>query len=79
LSEKQDSGWQLLIDGKVIQSIGKAWNNQFKVTGGQAILVHESSRRRAALGVEFLAICTLMIMCLPAGRRWIDKPDEEVA
>ena len=79
LSEKQDSGWQLLIDGKVIQSIGKAWNNQFKVTSGQAILVHESSRRRAALGVEFLAICTLMIMCLPAGRRWIDKPDEEVA
>jgi hypothetical protein len=58
----------------------ESWNPTFRVAhGGELRLVHDSSYRRLALALQFLTLIGLLVMCLPGGRRWIDRPDEEVA
>ena len=81
LSEKVDSKWSLLLDGEILKpEKSDNWSPSYQINhAGELRLVHDSSFRRLALGLEFLTLIGLLIMCLPGGRRWIDRPDEEVS
>ncbi len=81
LSEKVDPKWSVLIDQEILKPVhSESWNPTFRVAhGGELRLVHDSSYRRLALALQFLTLIGLLVMCLPGGRRWIDRPDDEVA
>ena len=81
LSEKVDPKWSVLIDQEILKPVhSESWNPTFRVAhGGELRLVHDSSYHRLALALQFLTLIGLLVMCLPGGRRWIDRPDDEVA
>ncbi|PHX75922.1 MAG: hypothetical protein CK545_02635 [Actinobacteria bacterium] len=81
LSEKLDPKWSVLLDEEILKPVKSgSWNPTYRISqAGELRLIHDSSFRRLALGLQFLTLIALLIMCLPGGRRWVDRPDEEVS
>ena len=81
LSEKVDAKWSVLLDEEILKPVESgSWNPTYSISqAGELRLIHDSSLRRLALGLQFLSLIALLIMCLPGGRRWVDRPDEEVS
>lgn len=80
VTEKADSGWTLLLDGKKVRrTTGSDGLPHFAITGpGHVLVVHESALHRALLSVQFLTLLIVVVMALPAGRRRKDVPIEEL-
>jgi len=81
LAEKYDSGWHMLFDGtplKLEQSnIGLP---TFAVSdAGTITLLHDGTKRRALVSIEFISLLTVIVLALPAGRRRREIDIEELA
>lgn len=80
LGEKYDSGWQLLLNGHSVP-ITQNPNGvpQFMVNeAGTINLRHDGTRRRALVSLELIALLTVIVLSLPAGRRRSEVPLEEL-
>jgi len=81
LAEKYDNSWKLLLNGRVV-NISK---NQFGQPAfvidkpGELSLVHDGTTRRGWVSLQLIAILTLIVLALPAGRRRKEVPVEELA
>jgi len=80
LGEKSDNGWHVLLNGKPV----KMSNNinevpQFVLSEpGTINLTHDGTRRRAFVSLELIALLTVIVLSLPAGRRRSEVPIEEL-
>ena len=81
LAEKFDSGWKLLVNGNQVgiqeSDIGLPF---FEVNEtGPMTLLHDGTRHRALISAQLIALLTVIILSLPAGRRRREVPLEELA
>ena len=81
LAEKFDTGWKLIVNGnqmKLKQSqLGLPY---FEVTEtGPLILLHDGTKHRALISAQLIALLTVIVLSLPAGRRRREVPLEELA
>jgi len=80
LGEKSDSGWHLLLNGaSVPMSNNINGVPQFVLSEpGTITLTHDGTRRRALVSLELIALLTVIVLSLPAGRRRSEVPIEEL-
>ena len=80
LGEKSDSGWKLLLNGQptaMSQNVNGV--PQFLLsTAGTINLIHDGTKRRAVVSLELIALLTVIVLSLPAGRRRSEVPIEEL-
>jgi hypothetical protein len=81
LAEKYDSGWKALLNGKKLELKKSPIGLPFFVApeGGTLNIVHDGTKRRALLSIEFITVLTVIVLSLPAGRRRREVPIEELA
>jgi hypothetical protein len=81
IADRGDPGWRAFEDGvSLTRSYAYGWATSFAVTKpGSVVIVHDSTKRRTGIALQFLALLSLLVYILPGGRRKIDRPDEEVA
>jgi GT2 family glycosyltransferase len=81
IADRGDPGWRAIENGvQLTRSYAYGWATSFGVTKpGQVMIVHDSTKRRTGISLQFLAVLALLVFILPGGRRKIDRPDEEVA
>jgi hypothetical protein len=81
IADRGDPGWRAFENGvQLTRSYAYGWATSFGVTKpGKVMIVHDSTKRRTGISLQFLAILALLVFILPGGRRKIDRPDEEVA
>ena len=80
LGEKFDSGWKLLLNGQPTE-ISQNVNGvpQFVLSQtGTINLRHDGTKRRAVVSLELIALLTVIVLSLPAGRRRSEVPIEEL-
>jgi hypothetical protein len=80
LGEKSDSGWKLLLNGQPVE-MSQNVNGvpQFVLSEpGTINLLHDGVKRRALVSLELIALLTVIVLSLPAGRRRSDVPIEEL-
>lgn len=81
LAEKYDSRWRLIFNGISIP-LQKSVSGlpQFSVPGpGDISISHDGTVRRGLLSIQLLALLTVVVLALPAGRRRREVPIEEMA
>ena len=70
LAEKYDGNWRILINGKSIpltkSSIGEP--TFVAQETGKLYLEHDGTKRRALISLEAIALLTVLVLALPAGR-----------
>ncbi len=81
LAEKFDPGWKLILNGNQVKLRQSAIGlPSFQVAEtGPLILLHDGTKHRALLSVELIALLTIIVLSLPAGRRRREVPVEELA
>ena len=81
LAEKFDPGWKLIINGNQVESTQSALGlPSFEVLEtGPIIILHDGTKHRALISVELIALLTIIVLSLPAGRRRREVPVEELA
>ncbi|HUW78017.1 MAG TPA: glycosyltransferase family 2 protein [Candidatus Nanopelagicaceae bacterium] len=81
IADRNDPGWRALEDGvQLTRSYAYGWATAFGVTKpGRVLIVHDSTKRRAGISLQFLFVLGLLIFILPSGRKKRDRPDQEVA
>ncbi len=81
IADRGDPGWRAIQHGtQLLRSYAYGWATSFGVTKpGDVFIVHDSTRRRTGVSLQFLAWLAVLIFIAPGGRRRIDRPDEEVA
>lgn len=81
LAEKFDTGWKLLVNGNQV----KVSESQFGLPifevkeAGQITLLHDGTKHRALISAQLIALLTVIVLSLPAGRRRREVPVEELA
>jgi hypothetical protein len=80
LGEKSDNGWHVLLNGKPVKMSNNANGvPQFVLSEpGTLNLTHDGTRRRAFVSLELIALLTVIVLSLPAGRRRSEVPIEEL-
>ncbi|OIQ71554.1 hypothetical protein GALL_468280 [mine drainage metagenome] len=81
IADRGDPGWRAFENGvQLTRSYAYGWATSFGVTKpGSVLIVHDSTKRRTGISLQFLAALALLVFILPGGRRKIDRTDEEVA
>lgn len=81
IADRGDPGWRAFENGvQLTRSYAYGWATSFGITKpGNVLIVHDSTRRRTGISLQFLAMLGLLVFILPGGRRKIDRSDEEVA
>lgn len=81
IADRGDPGWLALENGvQLTRAYAYGWATSFGVTKpGNVLIMHDSTKRRTGVAVQFLALLGVLVFILPSGRRKIDRPDEEVA
>ncbi len=81
LAEKYDSGWKDLLNGKKLDLKKSPVGLPFfqAPQAGTLNIVHDGTKRRALLSIEFITLLTVIVLSLPAGRRRREVPIEELA
>jgi GT2 family glycosyltransferase len=80
LGEKFDSGWKLLLNGQptvISQNVNGVPQFLLNQTG-TINLLHDGTKRRAVVSLELIALLTVIVLSLPAGRRRSEVPIEEL-
>ena len=80
LAEKFDKSWQLLLNGKVMALEQHPFGiPMFKISEpGEISLTHDGTSRRAWISVQLIALLTVIVLALPAGRKRREMPLEEL-
>ncbi len=81
IAEKFNLGWKLIINGNQLEPTQSALGlPSFEVAEtGPVILLHDGTKHRALISVELIALLTIIVLSLPAGRRRREVPVEELA
>ena len=81
LAEKFDSGWKLIINGNQVKLSESAIGlPTFEVNEtGPITLLHDGTKHRALISAQLIALLTVIVLSLPAGRRRREVPLEELA
>ncbi len=81
LAEKFDTGWKLLVNGNQVKvSESQLGLPIFEVKeAGQITLLHDGTKHRALISAQLIALLTVIVLSLPAGRRRREVPVEELA
>jgi len=81
VTEKFDSRWKLLLNGRAIDSQETdSGVLRFVIPeAGDFIIYHDGTARRGWVSLQFLAISTLVVLALPARRRRSEMKPEELA
>ena len=81
LAEKFNTGWKLIVNGNQIELRESAIGlPTFEVVEpGPFTLLHDGTKRRALISLQLLALLTVIVLSLPAGRRRREVPIEELA
>ena len=81
LTENYSQGWQALANGvRLERSQNEFGLPQFKVfNGGEVVFLHDGTSRRAWLSLFLVALVTVIVMSLPAGRKRRELSDSEVS
>lgn len=81
IADRGDPGWRAIENGvQLTRSYAYGWATSFGVTKpGKVLIVHDSTKRRTGVSLQFLALLGLLVFILPGGRRKIDRSDEEVS
>ena len=81
LAEKFDDGWKLIVNGNQIKVQESAIGlPTFEVSdSGPFTLLHDGTKRRALISIQLLALLSVIVLSLPAGRRRREVPIEELA
>ena len=81
LAEKFDTGWELIVNGNQMKLQESAIGlPSFEVLdSGSFTLLHDGTKRRALISAQLLALLTVIVLSLPAGRRRREVPIEELA
>ena len=81
LAEKFDPDWKLIINGNQLEPTQSALGlPTFEVAEtGPVIILHDGTKHRALISVELIALLTVIVLSLPAGRRRREVPVEELA
>jgi GT2 family glycosyltransferase len=71
IAEKYDPGWHLLLNGTPIKETRSANGvPQFVIpTAGTINLLEDGTKRRALISLELIALLSVIVLSLPAGRR----------
>ena len=71
LTEKFDSSWHLLVGGVAVHAAPTTNGlTQFTTTStGKLTLLNDGTTRRALLSLQLIALLTVIVLALPAGRR----------
>ncbi len=81
LAEKFDTGWKLIVNGNQVKvSESELGLPTFVVSEVGAItLLHDGTKHRALISAQLIALLTVVVLSLPAGRRRREVPVEELA
>ena len=81
LAEKFDTGWKLIINGNQVKLSESAIGlPTFEVNEtGPITLLHDGTKHRALISAQLIALLTVIVLSLPAGRRRREVPLEELA
>jgi GT2 family glycosyltransferase len=81
LAEKFDTGWKLIVNGNQVKvSESELGLPTFVVSEVGAItLLHDGTKHRALISAQLIALLTVIVLSLPAGRRRREVPVEELA
>ena len=81
LAEKFDTGWKLLVNGNQVDiSQSELGLPTFTVKEiGSMTLLHDGTKHRALISMQLIALLTVIVLSLPAGRRRREVPVEELA
>ena len=81
ITEKFDSRWKLLVNGRYVQSIESPTGIPiFNVTEpGDFTLFHDATSRRAWVSLQIISFTALVVLALPARRRRSDMKPEELS
>jgi hypothetical protein len=81
LAEKFDSGWKLLLDGRIVALTKNQFGQPAFVIDkpGDLSLVHDGTTRRGWVSLQLISILALIVLALPAGRKRKEVPVEELA
>ena len=81
VTEKFDSRWRLLLNGRAIDSQETdSGVLRFVIPeAGEFIIYHDGTSRRGWVSLQFIAIVTLIVLALPARRRRVEMTPEELA
>jgi hypothetical protein len=80
LAEKYDDAWKLLLDGRIVKLTQSQFGTPAFVIDkpGELSLVHDGTARRGWVSLQLIAVLTLIVLALPAGRRRKEVPLEEL-
>jgi GT2 family glycosyltransferase len=81
LAEKFDTGWKLLLDGRIVPLTKNQFGQPAFVIDkpGDLSLVHDGTTRRGWVSLQLISILALIVLALPAGRKRKEVPLEELA
>jgi GT2 family glycosyltransferase len=80
IAEKFDDSWQLLLNGAPVP----LEQNEFRLPvftinqPGEILITHDGTARRGWISLQLIAIISVVILALPAGRRRKEVPLEEL-
>jgi GT2 family glycosyltransferase len=80
LAEKYDDAWKLLLNGENIDLVKSEFGIPAFVISmpGDISLIHDGSARRGWVSLQLIAVLTLIVLALPAGRKRKEVPLEEL-
>jgi GT2 family glycosyltransferase len=80
LAEKYDDAWKLLLNGRNINLVKSEFGIPAFVIDmpGDISLIHDGSARRGWVSLQLIAVLTLIVLALPAGRKRKEVPLEEL-
>jgi GT2 family glycosyltransferase len=81
LTENYDLGWQILQNGKKLERReNEVGLPQFIVVeAGEFNLIHDGTKRRALLSLQFIIWVSITVLALPAGRRKREISESELS
>jgi hypothetical protein len=81
LAETYSDAWQIYQDGFRLAKIeNENGLPTFEVTtGGDILIVHDGTARRAWISFFIIALVTVVVLALPAGRRRSEISERELA
>ena len=80
LAEKYDDAWKLLLNGRNVDLVKTEFGIPAFVIDmpGDISLIHDGSARRGWVSLQLIAVLTLIVLALPAGRKRKEVPLEEL-